>query len=132
MWADAWCAVATAGFAFSRIRAMDTAEIYSVRSAAAKSIDGKPGIDVVQSTIKPSRETRIRKLATANAVVVSRPPLTLVSLSILPHRMIPQHPIPAPVNLLSRSASGLPMVGRRPILRLIPKPQTPAAVNLLS
>ena len=104
MWADAWCAVATAGFAFSRIRAMHADEIYSVRSAAAKSTNGKPGIDVVQSTIKPSRETRTRKLATANAVVVPGPPSALVSLSILPHRMIPQHRIPAPGNLFSRSA----------------------------
>ena len=123
-WAAAWCAVATAGSAFSLIPAMLAAEIYSVRSAAGKSIDGKPRIDVVPSTIEPPREERTRKLATANAAVVSRLALGAANwrvLPILPHRMIPQRRIPATVNLISQSATRLPMAGSRSILRMLPQ-----------
>ena len=53
---------------------MLAAEIYTARSAAGKSIDGNARTDVVPSTIEPPREERTKKLATANAAVVSSLP----------------------------------------------------------
>ncbi len=98
---------------------MLTVEIYTARSAAGKSIDGNARTDVVPSTMEPPREERTKRLATANAAVVSslstaaaNPPL----LPILPNRMIPQRRIPAVVNQISQSAARLTMAGSRSIL----------------
>jgi hypothetical protein len=98
---------------------MLAAEIYTARSAAGKSIDGKARTDVVPSTLERPREESTKKLATANAAVAPRPPLAWVSLSSLPHRMIRQRRIL--VNLLSRSAPRLPTMGSRSILRMFPQ-----------
>jgi hypothetical protein len=107
-------------------------EIYTARSAAGKSIDGNARTDVVPSTIKPPREERTKKLATANAAVViglpmgvAKPPVLL----ILPHRMIPQRRIPAMVNPASHPATGRPMAGSRLILRMVPQRSTASAMN---
>ena len=73
-------------------------EIYTARSAAGKSIDGNARTDVVPSTIKRPREEGAKKLATANAAVVSSLPIVAANspvLPILPHRMIPQRRTPA-------------------------------------
>jgi hypothetical protein len=94
--------------------------IYSVRSAAGKSIDGNPRTDVVPSTIEPPREERTKKLATDNAAVVSRFALVAANPPILPHRLIPQRRIPATVNRLGQAATHLPMAGSRSILRMLP------------
>jgi hypothetical protein len=110
-------------------------EIYTARSAAGKSIDGNARTDVVPSTIKPPREERTKKLATANAAVVSGLPMGAANspvLLILPHRMILQRRIPATVNRISHPATGLPMAGSQSILRMLPQRSTPAAVNRIS
>ena len=99
-------------------------EIYTARSAAGKSIDGNARTDVVPSTIEPPKEERTKKLATANAAVVSSLPMGAANspvLPILPHRLIPQRRIPATVNRISQSATRLPMAGSRSILRMLPQ-----------
>ena len=111
---------------------MLAAGIYSVRSAAAKNIDGKARTDVARGTIEPPREKRTRKLATANAAVAPRPPLALVRLLILLQRMIRPRRIPTMVNRIRQPAS-------RPLLvlfnltillqRMIRHRRIPAMVN---
>ena len=86
-------------------------EIYTARSAAGKSIDGNAETDVVPSTIEPPKEGSTKKLATANAVVVSSLPMGAANPPILPHRLIPQCRIAATVNRISQSATRLPMAG---------------------
>jgi hypothetical protein len=89
---------------------MIAAGIYTARSAAGKSIDGNARNDAVPSTIEPPREERTKKLATANAAVVSsllRGVAHPSVLPILPRRMIPQRRIPATVNRISQPASRL-------------------------
>jgi hypothetical protein len=54
---------------------MLAAETYTAHSAAGKSIDGNARTDVVPSTIEPPREEGARKLAMANAAVVTSFPL---------------------------------------------------------
>ena len=98
---------------------MLTVEIYTARSAAGKSTNGNARTDVVPSTIEPPREERTKKLATANAAVVSSLSMAAANpsvLPILPNRMIPQHRIPAMVNQMSQSAARLTMAGSRSIL----------------
>ena len=98
---------------------MPAVEIYTARSGAGKSIDGNAQTDVVPSTIKPPREERTKRLATANAAVVSSLSMAAANpsvLPILPNRMIPQHRIPAMVNQMSQSAARLTMAGSRSIL----------------
>ena len=94
-------------------------EIYTAHSAAGKSIDGNARSDVVPSTMERPREERTRKLATANAAVVSSLSMAAANpsvLPILPKRMIPQRRIPAMVNQMSQSAARLTMAGSRSIL----------------
>jgi hypothetical protein len=82
-------------------------EIYTARSAAGKSNHGNARTDVVPSTIKRPREERTKKLATANAAVVSSLPMGAGAANppILPHRMIPQRRIPVVVHPISQGAS---------------------------
>jgi hypothetical protein len=96
-------------------------EIYTARSVAGKSIDGNARTDVVSSTIKPSKEESTKKLATANAAVVSRLPRGAANPPILPHRLIPQRRIAATVNRISQSATRLPLAGSQSILRMLPQ-----------
>ena len=113
---------------------MLAAKIYTARSAAGKSIDGNVRTDVVPSTIKPPREERTRKLATANAAVVSSLVMAAANPSVLPillNRMIPQRRTPAMVNQMSQSAARPTMAGRRSILETLPQRQA-RAVNRIN
>jgi hypothetical protein len=100
---------------------MLAAETYTARSAAEKNIDGNARTDVVPSTIEPPKEESTKKLAMANAAVVSSLPMGAANSPILPHRLIGQRRIPATVNRMSQSTTRLPMASRRSILRMLPQ-----------
>jgi len=100
---------------------MLAAEIYTAHSAAGKNIDGNARTDVVPSTMERRKEESTKKLAMANAAVVSSLPMGTANPPILAHRLIPQRRIPATVNRISQSTTRLPMAGRRSILRMLPQ-----------